>query len=251
MRNRLVILLSSIALILIFYLLLVCKLDSYREYLRFRLHPLEEYRLASETGIIQNGFWIIGDSRAADWKIEDLDFIGIPTCNLGIRGQTSKQVLERFRNDLEESRPHCILVQVGINDLKSIGLLEDGSITQNCILNIVQILEHCKKQDINAICSSIFLPGDIEFFRRPFWESGTVDSLMRVNEAIRVYCRENGFMWFDANELLENQETPGAVLKSYQADFLHINKEGYQRISEGLRILLSTAEEEWVEYILN
>lgn len=250
MRNRLVIILFSIAITLISSLLLVCKLNSYKAYLRFRLHPLEEYRLATETGLADNGFWIIGDSRAADWKTDNLGFIRAPICNLGIRGQTSRQVLERFRNDLEESRPHCILIQVGINDLKSIGLLEDGSITQNCISNIQQILETCKKQDINAIYSSIFLPGDIEFFRRPYWEPGTIDSLRRVNDEIRAYCQENGFIPFDTNKLLENQETPGTVVKTYQADFLHINEDGYHCISEGLHNLLTTIEEDWLDDLI-
>lgn len=250
MRNRLIIFLFSIAIILSFSLLLVCKINSYKESLRLRLHPLEEFRLASETGLAEDGFWIIGDSRAADWGTDDLGFIRPPTCNLGIRGQTSRQVLERFRNDLDDSRPSCILIQVGINDLKCIGLLEDESITQNCILNILQILEICKRQDINAIYSSIFQPGDIEFFRIPYWKSGTIDSLRRVNDVIKAYCRENGFIWFDTNELLENQETPGSVIKTYQADFLHINKDGYQRISEGLRKLLSTVEEDWVDHLI-
>ncbi len=250
MRNRLVIFLFSTALIVILSLLLVCKLNNYKDYLRFRLHPLEEYRLESQTGLAENGLWIIGDSRAASWDTAQLGFIRTATCNLGIRGQTSRQVLERFRNDLDKSRPFCILIQVGINDLKSIGLLEDGSITQNCILNILQMLETCKEHEIKAIYSSIFPPGDIEMFRRPFWEPATIDSLMRVNDEIRVYCQENGFIWFDTYKLLENHASPGTVIKNYQSDFLHINEGGYELISEALQDLLSTSYEDWVNYLI-
>jgi lysophospholipase L1-like esterase len=233
MRNRLVIIIFSSALIVILALLLVCKLNNYKDFLRFRLDPLETYRLASQTGLAENGLWIIGDSRAASWETAQLGFISTPVNNLGIRGQTSRQVLERFRNDLDESRPFCILIQVGINDLKGIGILEDGSITQNCILNILQILETCKEYEIKAIYSSIFPTGDIEMF----------------NE-IRAYCQENGFIWFDTYKLLESQAIPGTVKKDYQSGFLHINEGGYQLISEALQNLLSTSDEEWVNYLV-
>jgi lysophospholipase L1-like esterase len=250
MKNRLVICIFSTAIIVILVLLLVCKLNNYKDYLRFRLDPLEANRLASQTVLTENGLWIIGDSRAANWEKDQLGFIRTGSCNLGIRGQTSWQVFERFRNDLEASRPYCILIQVGINDLKSIGLLEDASITQNCIQNTLQILETCKAHDIKAIYSSIFPPGDIELFRRPFWDPTTIDSLMMVNDEIRTYCQENGFIWFDTYKILEDQARPGTVKKDHQSDFLHINAAGYKLISDALQNLLSTSDEEWVKYLL-
>jgi lysophospholipase L1-like esterase len=250
MRNRLVIFLFSTALIVIASMLLVCKLDNYKDYLRFRLDPLEAYRLASQRRPAENGFWIIGDSRAADWDSTQLGFIRIGTSNLGIGGQTSRQVLERFRNDMEKSRPFCLLIQVGINDLKSIGLLKDVSITQDCILNIMQMLETCKEHEINAIYTAIFPPGDIEIYRRPFWEPSTIDSLRRVNEEIRAYCQDNGFIFFDTYQLLENHENPGTVIKNYQSGFLHINEGGYHLISTALQHLLSTCDEDWVNHLI-
>jgi lysophospholipase L1-like esterase len=250
MRNRLVIFLFATALIVILTLLFLCKLNNYKDYLRYRLSPLEENRLASPPDLAENGFWIIGDSRAASWGTAQLDFIRTTTTNLGIGGQTSRQVLERFRNDLENAVPFCILIQVGINDLKCIGLLEDESITQNCMQNILQIFEICKGHDIKVIYSSIFPPGDIEIFRRPFWEPTTIDSLMRINDEIRIRCQENGFIWLDTYDLLESKTSPGTVLKKYQSGFLHINSEGYHLISEALRELLSASDEDWVDCLI-
>ena len=180
----------------------------------------------------------------------NLDFIRIRPVNLGIGGQTSRQVLERFRNDLDRSRPYCVLIQVGINDLKCIGLLDDPSITHSCILNILQILETCKTHEIKAIYSSIFPTGDIELYRKPLWEPTTIDSLMMVNEKIRDYCRQNGFIYFDAYNLLENQAGPGSVIREYQKDFLHINARGYEHLSDRLQELLGSVDEDWVKYLL-
>jgi lysophospholipase L1-like esterase len=218
--------------------------------MRFRLDPLEEYRLGSQPDLEENGFWIIGDSRAAGWETAQFDFIRIKAINLGIGGQTTRQVLERFRNDLDISRPYCVLIQVGINDLKCIGLLKDKSITHSCIRNILQILETCKTQEIKAIYSSIFPPGDIELYRKPLWEPTTIDSLIKVNDKIRDYCRQNGFIYFDAYNLLENQIRPGVVAKEYQKDFLHINARGYEHISDRLLELLGSGDEDWLKYLL-
>ena len=218
--------------------------------MRFRLDPLETCRLEPGSLPLENGFWIIGDSRAADWDREGLGFIRTGIANLGMRGQTTRQVLERFSNDIEQSRPFCILVQVGINDLKGIGLLDDASITRNCIRHIRQILETCKKHEINAIYSTIFPPGDIEMFRRPFWDPATLDSLQVVNREIREYCRANGFICFDTFKLLEDQSSPGTVEKAYQSDFLHVNPAGYKLISEALRKRMLDSGEGWVNDLL-
>ena len=250
MRSRLVIILFFTSLIIILSLLLVCKLNSYKEKMRFRLDPLEEYRLELRSDLEENGFWIIGDSRASNWETSQLDFIRIKSMNLGIGGQTSRQVLERFRNDLERSRPYCVLIQVGINDLKSIGFLKDKSITHSCIRNILQILETCKENEIKAIYSSIFPLGDIELYRKPFWEPTTIDSLMRVNDEIRDYCQQNGFVYFDTYTLLENQIGPGSVVTEYQKGFLHINARGYEHISDRLQELLGSSDEDWVQYLI-
>jgi lysophospholipase L1-like esterase len=250
MRSRLVIILFFTSLIVICSLLLVCKLNSYKDYLRYRLDPLEEYRLESRSDPEENGFWIIGDSHAAGWETSQLDFIRIKPVNMGIGGQTSRQVLERFRNDLDLSRPYCVLIQVGINDLKCIGLLKDESITHSCIRNILEILETCKKQEINAIYSSIFPVGDIELYRKPFWEPTTIDSLLKVNDKVRDYCRQNGFIYFDTYNLLENQVSPGSVATEYQKDFLHINVRGYEHLSNRLHELLGSYDEDWVKCLV-
>jgi lysophospholipase L1-like esterase len=250
MRNRLVIILLITALTVILSLLFLCKLNSYKNNLKLSLDPLETSGLAPETKLEDNGFWIIGDSRAAGWDASQLNFINIKSCNLGIRGQTSRQVLERFRNDLDESRPYCILIQVGINDLKCIGLLKDELITRNCTRNILQMLEICKSREIKVFYSSIFPVGDIEVLRRPLWESATIDSLISVNNKIRDYCQDNGFVYFDTYELLESQISPGKVKKEYQQDFLHINADGYKHISKHFMDLLSSTDEEWVKYLI-
>jgi lysophospholipase L1-like esterase len=247
MRIRLIIFCLSTAFFILLALLVICNLKNYKDRLRHRLDPLEEYRLGPSAGPVENAFWIIGDSRAADWPPRQLGFIRIPVSNLGIRGQTSRQVLERFSHDLDRSCPTCILIQVGINDLKSIGLLEDPSITGDCIRNIRQILDACEEHDIKAIYSAIFPPGDVELFRRPFWKASITDSLVAVNEAIRESCRQKGFIYFDTHALLEDPDHPGKTMKAYQSDFLHINDGGYQLVSEALMDLLGRTGEDWVE----
>ena len=250
MRNKLTVGLLSTALMALLGLVILCKLNRYRDDLRLRLDPLETRRLADRSAPLQDGFWLIGDSRAAGWEVDQLDFLALPVSNCGIGGQTSRQVLERFRNDLDIARPSCILIQVGINDMKGIGLLGDGSITRNCTGTILEILRTCEEQDINAIYSAIFPPGDIELLRRPFWKEAVTDSLRMVNRTISQYCLEKGFLYLDTYKLLESQTKPGRAASEYQADFLHINTGGYQLISQAFQDLLRESNVAWASQLL-
>lgn len=251
MKTSRVILLLSLALTIFISLLFLNKLKSYKDNLLFRLDPLEESRLVYQGKLAEHGLWIIGDSRAASWEISQLDLNGIQSINLGIPGQTSSQVLERFRKNMRRSRPFCVLIQVGINDLKGIGLFEDKSITRDCTDHIMQILETCEKHGIKAIYSSIFPPGNIELIRRPFWEPTTIDSLIKVNTVLRDYCREKGHIYFDAYTLLESQDHPGTARKEYQQDFLHINARGYEHLSPHLQAILNSIERDKVRDLID
>jgi hypothetical protein len=84
----------------------------------------------------------VGDSRAASWpppaNLEGFEFI-----NRGIGAQTSAQTLHRFKAQVKPLQPHIVILQVGINDLKTIPLFPErkeansrqlpGQYSANCI----------------------------------------------------------------------------------------------------------------------
>ncbi len=209
------------------------KLEGTRDINTLRLAPLEEGRVPLIDYHSEDALWIIGDSRAAHWDTCYLSFIDGMKRNLGIPGQTSKQVLERFRRDISISRPETILLQVGINDIKCIGFLEDSMITQNCIDQSIEILKLCQEKEIRAIYSSILPVGQIEFIRRPIWEPTTIDSIRKVNQVLFEYCTKNSILYLDAEESLKSSSSKRYP---FHKDFLHLNSKGYINLSEQLKL---------------
>src|SRR5688572_5850303 len=65
-----------------------------------------------------------GDSRAVDWPtpetVTDFDFV-----NRVLDAQASEQVLGRYHAHIQPLQAQYVLVQVGINDLKTIPLFPD------------------------------------------------------------------------------------------------------------------------------
>lgn len=221
-------------IVLLIVLLFFQKLNNYKREIHFKLNPLEDIGMTPETNLCKYSFWIIGDSRAAQWDTSFLNYTSLDIWNSGIGGQSSKQVLERFENDLEISQPDYLLLQVGINDLKCIGLLKDKDITENCINNIIRILDICMEKDIFVIYSSIFPVGKIETLRKPFWSNNINDSLRKVNSVIKKYCIRNNISFFDSYSILLDSTRPNMIKKEYQNDFMHLNKKGYVYLSRRL-----------------
>lgn len=215
------------------------KLCHYKEINQIRLDPLEAGKQHFTLGDGGNDFWVIGDSRAEQWDTSLLNFLRANVYNLGIGGQSTKQVLERFEDDLKKHCPKYVLIQVGINDLKNIRFPEGENITNNCINNTLQILDLCKERNIVAIYTSIFPIGNIEFFRRPFWEDCITDSIKKVNVKIKDYCSENSIYYFDSYSVLAGDKNQNIVRSEYQKDFLHLSKEGYVALSKKLSDFLS------------
>ena len=235
---------TSIVLILLLLILIVAfslfTLKTYKNNYKvqglLRIDPLENSSLRMETiGTVLSDadIWMVGDSRIGRWD-QDLLASDIMVANLGIEGQTSSQVYYRFKNYLEIDTPELVIVEVGINELKVIGLDKNlkKSIIDNYYGNIEAMISVCAKNDIQMILINVFPVGKIELVRRLVWNSSVSETIMEANDKLKSYCDNNRVFYFDAYTLLtDNGET---VNPEYQADFLHINRKGYEVLSREL-----------------
>ena len=64
----------------------------------------------------ENRVVFMGDSITEDWRLEK-SFPGKPYLNRGISGQTSPQMLVRFRQDVIDLKPKVVLILAGTNDI--------------------------------------------------------------------------------------------------------------------------------------
>ncbi|HEY9633805.1 MAG TPA: GDSL-type esterase/lipase family protein [Coleofasciculaceae cyanobacterium] len=177
-----------------------------------------------------------GDSRAAQWfvpaKLKGFSFV-----NRGINNQTSAQILGRFDNHVVPLHPDIIILQVGINDLKTIPLFPEQktAIIANCKANIQQIVTRSVNSGATVILTTIFPIGPVPLTRQPFWSPDIAQGVSEVN-AYLYSLKARNVLILDAYSLLAEN---GKVRSNYVSDTLHINARGYEVLNQELTKLLS------------
>ena len=183
-----------------------------------------------------------GDSRAYQWpQPQDLNqFIFL---NRGIGAQTSTQVVERYERHISPLQPDILIIQVCINDLKTIPLYPHlkRQIIDNCKANLKQIVDESRNQGTEVILTTIFPLGELPIERRSFWSDEVAKAVVEVNEYINK-LRNEDIIIYDTTAILADQS--GQVRAEYSYDFLHLNENGYQVLNEGLEKLLLRIEAE-------
>jgi lysophospholipase L1-like esterase len=230
-----IVLLSCFSIVIIASIFLLRKY--YQSYNLLRFDPLEENKINNVILYLpknNSAIWLFGDSRISQWNKDLFSSFKVNVENLGIEGQTSSQVLNRLKNNLVTGIPKWIFLEVGINDLKIIGLNKKSaiSIKDGCFRNIAAIIKLCKENNINLILINIFPTGKIELLRRFVWNSSVDSAIIQVNERLESYCSENNVLYFDAYSVLSDGKS--SVKKIFQNGFLHINEEAYAVLSSNI-----------------
>jgi len=101
---------------------------------------------------------ILGDSRASAWPAPGFWHDGYQVLNRGIGGQTSAQVLGRFGGHVAHLQPDLVLIQLGLNDLKAIGLFPERreEIVAACKANLTELVRLSREQGAVVLLSTIF-----------------------------------------------------------------------------------------------
>lgn len=173
----------------------------------------------------------LGDSRAAGWtspQSSKYEFI-----NRGISSQTSVQTSQRFAAHVRSLKPNLVVIQVGINDLKTIALFPERQqeIVANCQANIKQIVNESQKIGAVAIVTTIFPAGEVPLDRKPFWSDEIGRAVRDVNAYIATLADEKTIV-FDAYTLLVDRQ--GLLLEKYKSNELHLNDAGYVLLNREL-----------------
>lgn len=176
-----------------------------------------------------------GDSRAANWPPPNL--AGFKFINRGVGAQTSAQTLYRFDEHVKSLHPPIVVLQVGINDLKTIPLFPERkeAIIANCKENIQRIVTQSVNNGATVILTTIFPTGQVSWARSLFWSSDVDQAVNQVNRFI--YSLETRDVYvFDAYSLLTDN---GSVREEYYEDTLHLKVAGYEILNTELgRILV-------------
>lgn len=175
----------------------------------------------------------IGNSITESWAEIHPDFF---TSNhyicRGISGQTSTQMLLRFRQDIVNIKPVAVLINAGTNDIAE----NTGKYSMEFTLgNIKSMAELAIINGITPILSSV-LPVD-----RYWWNLDIKDAIAKIDELnlnIRLYAKEKGILYVDYNSKV--RDINGGLIKSLGKDGVHPNANGYDIMEQVVKPVLDS-----------
>ena len=162
-----------------------------------------------------------GDSITDIWPIAKY-FPGKPYVNRGIGGQTTRQMLVRFRADVINLQPAAVVILAGTNDIAG----NTGPMTLEEIEgNYASLAELARANHIRVVMSSVlpvhnYTPKSLNFF-----EQRSPTKILELNRWIKNYCASNGCVYLDY--FTPMVDPSGLLKKELAEDGLHPNPDGY------------------------
>ena len=167
----------------------------------------------------ENRVVFMGNSITEGWlSIRPEFFKNKPYVNRGISGQTTPQMLLRFRQDVIHLKPSTVVLLAGINDIAE----NTGPSTIEMIANnIVSMAELAKANHINVIICSV-LPAN----KFP-WREGLkpAEKVIKLNALLQSYSKKHKLAYVDYYSAMVNDSH--GLKKELGEDGIHPNKNGY------------------------
>lgn len=165
----------------------------------------------------------MGNSITIGWLNTHPEFFkDKPYVNRGISGQTTPQMLVRFRADVIDIDAKVVVILAGTNDIAgNTGLIS----IENTAENIFSMAEVAMANNIAVyICST--LPA-IDFLWSPGLEPAS--KIVKLNKILKSYCKENGLTYIDYYAAMVDADG-GLKVPDFTAanDLVHPNMEGYK-----------------------
>ena len=161
----------------------------------------------------------MGNSITEGWiRTSPEFFTGKSYVNRGISGQTTPQMLVRFRPDVINLKPALVVILAGTNDIAG----NTGPSTLEMIMdNLISMCELAKANNIKVVLSSV-LPA----FDYP-WKPGMqpVEKIAALNAMIKNYADQNGIVYLDYYSAMADERK--GLPKELSGDGVHPNKKGY------------------------
>ncbi len=162
-----------------------------------------------------------GDSITDAWALPTY-FPSKPYVNRGIGGQTTPQLLVRFRQDVVDLAPKVVVILAGTNDIAG----NTGPMTlAETEANFSSMLELARAHGIRAVLSSVlpvhnYTPqSETTFSIRP------LDKIAELNRWLEATCATGGCVYLDYATALVDAH--GLLQRELAVDGLHPNRAGY------------------------
>ena len=145
-------------------------------------------------------------------------FPGKPYVNRGISGQTTPQMVVRFRQDVIDLKPAAVVILAGTNDVAG----NTGPMTPEMTMeNFASMIDLAKANGIKVIMTSITPAYDYP------WKKGMepAEKIKALNAMLKAYCDTHGVTWVDYYSALVDEK--GGMKDGTSFDGVHPNAAGY------------------------
>lgn len=167
----------------------------------------------------------LGNSITDSWYaqdtafFEDNNFVG-----RGISGQTSEQLLLRFRPDVVKLKPRTVVIHIGTNDVAENTRPYNEDYT---VGNIASMIDIADQNDIRVILASV-LPAT-GFGWRPALGDRSAE-IVALNERLKQLAKEKNVDYLDYHAALKNDKN--GMDKELAPDGVHPTMKGYGMMKE-------------------
>jgi lysophospholipase L1-like esterase len=171
----------------------------------------------------------MGNSITEGWKSFDPNFFNSTDyVNRGIGGQTTPQMLIRFKQDVLDLKPKGVVILAGTNDIAG----NTGPMSIQEIYN--QIESMAGLAALNKI--EVFLCSVLPVYDYP-WKPGLkpAPKIVALNEMLKKLAGEKNYLYIDY--FSEMSDDKNGLKASLGADGVHPNEKGYEIMK---RVLLNT-----------
>jgi lysophospholipase L1-like esterase len=176
----------------------------------------------------------MGNSITEFWKTIDGDFFtkNKSFIDRGISGQTTPQMLVRFRNDVINLNPTVVVILAGTNDIAG----NTGPTTIEDIFgNIISMAELAKANNIKVVLCSVLPVYDYS------WSPGLepAGKIMKLNAMLQSYSKKHNMVYVDYHSALADEKK--GMKAEYSPDGVHPNLNGYKVMDNLIEKAISSA----------
>ena len=170
---------------------------------------------------------LFGDSITRNWVREDASWLDERNfVGRGIGGQTTMQLLVRFRQDVIELDPEYVVILAGINDIAR----NNGYITvENTFRNLVSMVELAKFNGIKPVMCTLVAADEIGWRKRIGDPRPQIEEL---NALIRDYAESHKIPLADYHTATKAED--GGMIQEYRKDAVHPDIDGYKAMEKVL-----------------
>jgi lysophospholipase L1-like esterase len=170
----------------------------------------------------ENRVVFFGDSITDIWHLDQY-FPGKPYINRGIGGQTTPQMLVRFRQDVIDLHPKVVVVLAGTNDIAgNTGPMRNEDIEAN----YASMAELARANGIRLVFASVLPVHNYTEKAKDFFAQRPRERILALNEWLKDYCAKSGLIYLDYFSALVDDK--GMLKRELADDGLHPNDAGYK-----------------------